>query len=136
MIIEEIQELPVGDGKPFYISTPFRKQLKKEGIQPERYLQIVRDIATEQGYDGRALEFSDNDEHKLMIYDDNGTPRRFGRVGYGDFIIWSIKESRGDVPKGFAEQKRRVFNKSHSKIKGDWKSDKFSPNNLALKILW
>jgi hypothetical protein len=57
-------------------------------------------------------------------------------LGYGDYIIWTAKEKEGIVPKGYADMKRNVFHKSHSKIKGDWKNDKFSPNMLALKITW
>lgn len=129
-----------GQGAPHSHSVPihptFRKQLKQIGFTPEAYLKVAREIADEEGYDGRALEFSDDDEHKLMIYDDEGSPRRFGRVGYDDYILWSKKEALGLVPGGYAEMKRRVFNRSHSKIKGDWKSDKFSPNNLALRLLW
>lgn len=126
-----------GAGKPtLQISPTFKRQLKKEGLTPEKYLEVVRDIANEEGYDGRAIEFSDDPEKKLMIYDDEGNKRYFGQVGYNDFIIWSKQEALGKVRKGFAEMKRRVFNKSHSKIKGDWRSDKFSPNNLAMKILW
>lgn len=139
MVIEEIEvqpELPTGSGSPVSISRAFRKQLRSVGVAPEKYLHIVREIADDNGYDGRALEYADDDEHKLMIYDDKGTPHRFGRVGYGDFILWSIEEAKGTVPKGFAEQKRRVFTKSHSKIKGNWKDDAYSPNNLALRILW
>jgi hypothetical protein len=82
------------------------------------------------------LEFADDDEHKLMIYDDEGRVRKFGAVGYNDYILWSKKEAIGQAPRGYAEQKRRVFNRSHSKIPGDWKKDMFSPNNLALRILW
>lgn len=62
--------------------------------------------------------------------------RHFGRIGYGDFLIWSALERRGSVEDGTADKKRERFWKSHSKIKGDWKKDDFSPNNLALRILW
>jgi hypothetical protein len=114
----------------------FHKQLKKAGFTPEEYLRLARKRANEAGYDGRALEFSDDGDAKLMIYDEEGKPVRFGKAGYGDFLIWSQLEKAGQVRKGYAEMKRRVFQKSHSKIKGDWKSNKFSPNMLALKILW
>jgi hypothetical protein len=115
---------------------PFARQLRKVGLSPSEYLKRARKAATKHGYDGRALEFSDNDEDKLMIYDDKGTPVRFGAVGYGDHILWSHEEDVGRVRKGYAEQKRRVFRKSHSAIKGNWASNKFSPNSLALNILW
>jgi hypothetical protein len=114
----------------------FKKQLKAEGFKPEDYLRVVREIADEEGYDGRAIEFSDDPEKKLMIYDDEGNKVHFGSVNNGDYILWSKQEALGKVRKGYAEMKQRVFNASHSKIRGDWKSNKFSPNNLAMKILW
>ncbi len=126
-----------GSGKPANEPLPaFKKQLKQWGITPKQYLEVVRELADEEGYDGRAVEFSDDPEKKLMIYDDEGKKHYFGAVNYGDYILWSKQEALGKVKNGFAEQKRRVFNASHNKIKGNWKADKYSPNNLALKILW
>lgn len=61
---------------------------------------------------------------------------RFGRVGYGDFIIWKRRERQGDVPKGTADKKRSVFRKSHLAMKGKWKENPKSPNWLAIRILW
>lgn len=91
----------------------------------------ARAAAKRTGYDSRALEFSDDGVHKLMIYDDEGRLRRFGRVGYGDFIIHSMTGAQS-----VADSKRRRFRKSHMAIKGDWKDDKYSPNWLAINILW
>ena len=133
-----------GQGAPQFITgasrvpirPAFRKQLKQAGISPEDYLAVARDRADEAGYDSRALQFSDEDDSKLMIYDDEGKPRRFGRVGYGDFIIWSAKEALGKAPPGEAFKKQNVYHRSHSKIRGDWRKDKFSPNMLSLKINW
>ena len=71
-----------------------------------------------------------------MYASPDGSVRRFGRVSYGDFIIWSYLESEGIVPKGTARKKRSVFHKSHEAITGDWRNDKYSPNRLALQILW
>jgi hypothetical protein len=123
-------------GAGIRIHPKFRAQLRKAGISPEAYLQVAREAADKAGYDPRALEFSDTDDKKLRIWDDEGKPVHFGAVGYGDFHIWSFLESEGKVPSGQALKKRNVFQRSHSKIKGDWKKDKFSPNSLALSILW
>jgi hypothetical protein len=124
----------IGTGVP--IRPKFRRQLRKIGISPEQYLKTAREMADESGYDSRALEFSDTDDKKLRIWDDDGKAVHFGAVGYNDFILWSFLEQKGDVPSGQALKKRNVFQRSHSKIKGDWKRDKFSPNSLALAILW
>lgn len=124
----------VGAGVP--IQPQFRKQLRKIGISPEDYLAAARKAAERSGYDPRALEFSDTDDKKLRIWDEEGKAVHFGAVGYNDFILWSFLEHKGDAPSGQALKKRNVFQRSHSKIKGDWKRDKFSPNCLALSILW
>jgi len=51
----------------------------------------------------------------------------FGASGYGDYIYYKNYEPN------IAEQKRNTFRKSHSKIKD---SGKYSPNQLAIRILW
>lgn len=50
--------------------------------------------------------------------------RKFGRMGYEDYTVHHDKERR----------KRYRARASH--IKGNWKKDPYSPNNLALKLLW
>jgi hypothetical protein len=114
----------------------FEKQLHEVGIEPASYLRIAQDRAKAAGLPYKLLGFADDGEHKLAIPNADGKMVKFGRVGYGDFILWSDAEARGEVPKGYAKQKQRTFQKSHRAIKGDWKKDPFSPNNLALKVLW
>lgn len=126
------------DGNPKH-DNDLRKGLKGSGDAYERsasYLREARRRAKEHGYDPSKLQFADNGVHKLQITDPEGRIHRFGRVGYGDHLIWLHREKKGQTPKGTAQKKRDTFQKSHSKIKGDWKSDKYSPNNLALRILW
>jgi hypothetical protein len=132
----ELPSLHGGIIRQFKIGRQFMKDLKEAGMTPAQYLIKVRKIADAHGYDGGSLIFADDNEHKLMIPNEAGNNVKFGRVGYGDYIIWSELESNGEVRNGFAEQKRRVFQKSHNAIKGKWREDKFSPNNLALRILW
>ena len=93
-------------------------------------MKRVRAAANAAGYDGRAVEFSDKPDKKFMIYDDKGKKHYFGAAKFGDFIIWSA------VDKEKAEQKKKVFQASHSKIKGNWAANKYSPNSLSLAILW
>ena len=130
---DELKITPLeGSGKPM---AKFAKQLEEIGLSPDDYLATARAIARKRGYK-TIPDWSDNNKHKLQIKTPEGLIRRFGAVGYGDFLIWSWLENKGEVPKGYASQKRRVFNVSHNKIKGDWREDPYSPNNLALKILW
>ena len=109
----------------------FKNQLKELKIPVSTYLKIARQRATKAGYNPKLLTFSTNPIYKL-----NYSGVNFGRTGYGDFIIWSILEDRGLVEKGYASQKQDTFKKSHSQIKGDWRNNPISPNNLALKINW
>jgi hypothetical protein len=118
------------------IQSAFKNQLEAVGLSPEKYLASARASARREGYDPSALDFSDNKTHKLMIETPEGRFRRFGRVGYNDFLIWSHLERSKSVEKGTAQNKQDRFWKSHTKIKGDWRSDEYSPNMLALKVLW
>ena len=62
--------------------------------------------------------------------------RRFGKVGYNDHQIYQHLEKAQKVPKGTAEAKQRRFHISHEALPGKWDEDRFSPNRLALDILW
>ena len=112
----------------------FMAQLKKAGISPSAYLKEVKRRAKKHQYP--KVEFATDGDHKLIATDKDGKVTSFGKVGYGDHIIYSHLEAAGKVPAGTAAMKQSVFHKSHSKIKGDWKKDAYSANNLALRILW
>jgi hypothetical protein len=114
----------------------FEKQLKKEGIEPSSYLKEAQRRAKSAGLPYKVLGFASDGKHKLSMPNTDGKMIKFGKVGYGDFLIWSHLEKAQKVPKGTADAKRNTFQKSHSAIKGDWKKDPFSANNLALKVLW
>lgn len=118
------------------IQPNFRKQLMELGIEPEDYLEQVKKSAERTGYDVSKIDFSDNKTHKIRIERPDGKIVRFGRVGYNDFHIWSHLERNTQVSKGTAKEKQDRFWKSHSKIKGDWKGDKYSPNWLSMRLLW
>jgi len=81
-------------------------------------------MAKRKGYESRKLELATNGVHKLQIETPEGKIVRFGRLGYSDFIL-----SGDDV-------KRKAYLARATKIKGDWRQNKFSPNNLAISILW
>ena len=117
-------------------SAKFEAQLRRDGIEPSLYLKEAQRRAKLAGLPYKLLGFSDDGVHKLAIPDADGRMIRFGRVGYGDHLVWAHLEKIKKVPMGTADAKRNTFHKSHSAIKGDWKSNPFSPNNLALKILW
>jgi hypothetical protein len=94
------------------------------------YLRKARANAKAYGLDPKKLQLGDG-KHKLS-YDGVG----FGLKSYKDFLLWSDEEKAGRVPKGTAEKKRKAYLARATKIKGDWKQNKVSPNNLAIHILW
>lgn len=114
----------------------FKTQLEQQGISTREYLQIARQTAyhSKGRYNPAQLYFSSDDTHKLEYHLPDRIVR-FGRAGYGDFIIYSFLERQGRE-KGLAGSKRYSYLTRASKIKGDWRSDPYSPNWLAMRILW
>lgn len=114
----------------------FQSQLRRIGFPPKEYLRVVRQSAYHNGYNPARLDFADNDTHKLAYTTPEGKVVRFGRVGYGDYHIWTFLERKGQEDVGYAEQKRHTFVKSHSAMTGAWRTNDYSPNWLAIRILW
>jgi len=110
--------------------------LRKIKYNPKSYLNEARLRAVAMGYKPTSLTFSNDGTHKLSYLTPEGRLVSFGLLGYGDYLIWSHLEHMGGVKKGTARSKRNVFHKSHSKMPGAWKQNNYSPNNLALRILW
>lgn len=63
-------------------------------------------------------------DKKFMIIKPDGTKIHFGAFGYEDFTKHQDKE-----------RQQSYLNRS-GKIIGNWKNDKYSPNNLSREILW
>jgi hypothetical protein len=100
------------------------------------YLLAVREKAVQKKYDPNAIRLATDGKHKIEIVTPTGKVVRFGKLGYGDFILYTYAESIGAVPEGTADRKRHTFHASHEAIKGDWRSRKYSRNRLALSLLW
>ena len=113
----------------------FAKQLDHIGLSPASYLTTARMNATHHGYRSDLLSFAKDGNHKLKYESPHGT-RYFGKAGYGDHIIYEYMEHEKKVEPGYASKKRKVFRDSHDKISEIRKLDKFSPNELAINILW
>lgn len=117
-------------------NTKFMNELIKMNIKPASYLSVVRMVAEKEGYNPDSIYFSDKPEKKLMILNNEDEKIYFGQTGYGDFIIWNFLENMEVVPNGFSSKKRKLYLARATKIKGNWKKDIYSPNNLAIRILW
>lgn len=63
-------------------------------------------------------------EKKYMIKDPNDKWVHFGQMDYEDFT------------KHQDEKRRKNYLTRTANIKGDWKSNKYSPNNLSRNLLW
>jgi hypothetical protein len=100
------------------------------GFGHSDYLRKARANAKAYGLDPKKLQLGDG-KHKLE-YDGIG----FGLKSYKDFLLLSDEEKAGQIPVGTAEKKRSAYLARATKIKGDWKDNKVSPNNLAIHILW
>lgn len=117
------------------MTNKFIEQLKQMDINPNLYLNLVKRWADLNGYDSNNLFFS-NKKNKKLMYKHNNKFTHFGQVNYNDFIIYNLLEFYNKVPNGTATKKRRNYRSRAENIKGDWKLNKFSPNNLAINILW
>ena len=88
---------------------------------------MAKEFAKRAGYkDWNSLRRADDGEHKLEL---RGV--KFGRKGYGDFIKYSLDEGVDE-----AQKHRSAYLARATNIKGDWAKDMYSPNSLAINILW
>jgi hypothetical protein len=117
----------VGLGRP---NTRFLRQLTSMDIDPEDYLAIAKRKAKKLGLNDDTLTFSSSKSHKLMIQDEEGKWVHFGAPGYGDFLLYTIS----DDPE--AAERRKAYRKRAENIRGNWKFNEYSPNYLAINILW
>lgn len=98
---------------------------KKTKIKDTDYLEKAKQFAKKAGYeDWDQLKLADK-PYKLELNN-----IKFGRDGYSDYVQNLLNNSPD------AEPKRKSYLARATKIKGDWKSNKYSPNNLAINILW
>jgi len=108
----------------------FAKQMDSMGVNPAQYLALAKKKAKALGLADNLLGFSTDAKHKLQIPNADGRMIRFGAVGLGDYILYSLS---GDKK---ADQHRSNYRKRATKIKGDWEKDPYSANNLAIGVLW
>jgi hypothetical protein len=70
------------------------------------------------------VEQSTRKNKKYMILNDDNKYVHFGDSRFSDFT------------KHKDEERRQRYLDRATKIKGNWKKDKYSPNNLAINLLW
>jgi len=70
------------------------------------------------------IQLSPKKEKKYMVITPDGKRAHFGQMGYQDYTKHKDKT------------RRKNYLRRSAKIRGDWKKDKYSANNLARKLLW
>lgn len=98
------------------------------------YLATVRSKARAYGYP--RIDYATDSTHKFQVRTPEGRIRRFGRRGMMDYILWKEVERNGEVPLGTAEERRRLYLARATAIRGKWAEDDYSPNMLAIRLLW
>ena len=70
------------------------------------------------------LLISPRKDKKYRVYDPDGNPVDFGQMEYEDYTF------HGD------DERRERYLKRARKIKGNWKNNPYSANNLSIHVLW
>ena len=70
------------------------------------------------------ISISTKKDKKYMVKTPDGKIVHFGQMGYEDFTKHKNKT------------RRKNYLTRSSRIRGDWKQDKYSANNLAIHLLW
>jgi len=101
------------------------KSIIGSGFNWKLYLYTINKIAKKNGYN-KGVKLSDDKNYKL-VYD--GV--KFGKKDNLDYILYWMKYN-----KETAKKHREAYLKRSSKIRGNWKDNKLSPNNLSRIITW
>lgn len=67
---------------------------------------------------------SSRKDKKYMVINSDGKLVHFGQIGYSD------------LTKHKDEERRQRYLKRATNMKGGWRENKYSPNNLSINILW
>lgn len=123
---EEDQAKPGDDSEAILkLDTQAGFDVEEATGEPE-YLKQAKKFAKKAGYkDWNSLLLANDGKHKLIL---RGV--KFGSIKNNDYIIY--KQHFASV----AEKKRKQYLARATKIKGDWAKDRYSPNSLAINILW
>jgi hypothetical protein len=130
-IISDILHLEGGQNNNNIIGNGIFNLLDQLNIDKNIYLKMAKQNAKKNGYNSKLLNFSNNKNKKL-----NYDGVNFGSSKNKDFIIYSILVKKKEITKDEALKHRNKYLSRATKIKGNWKDNKISPNNLAINILW
>jgi len=97
---------------------------KKNTLKLFSNYNVAKQKTREYLGDDVKLLISPRKDKKYRVYDPDGKAVDFGQMGYEDFTIHED------------EERRKRYLKRASNIKGNWKNNPYSPNNLSLHVLW
>jgi len=97
---------------------------KEEEIKKYSNPRQVRRLSKKYFGNALKIELSTKKEKKYMATTPSGKIVHFGQMGYEDYTKHKNKT------------RRKNYLTRSAKIRGDWSKNKYSPNNLARKLLW
>ena len=88
------------------------------------YKRVYSNWLKYKGSDNAEIYISDRKDKKFCVVAPDGKTVHFGQKGYSDFTQHQN------------QQRRDNYLARATGIKGNWKNNKYSPNNLAINLLW
>lgn len=120
---DELQDLKKGGAKPK--ETEYIVALQAPKNNPiYKFSNPIKAQKNATKYYKTTLYLSNRQNKKYMVKDPDGKWVSFGELDYEDFT------KHGD------QSRRENYLKRASNIKGNWKSNPYSANALAMRILW
>jgi hypothetical protein len=81
---------------------------------------------------GLTIKPSKNKSKKIDVYKNGNKIASIGANGYKDYPTYLILEKKGKYPKGYANERRKLYKIRHEKTR----KKRYSNSWLADKILW
>ena len=100
------------------------KEIRGSGLEQFSNFKQAQKMTNKYFGKPTKLFISDKPNKKYYVLDENNKKVYFGATGYEDYT------------KHKDEERRKAYRNRAENIKGNWKNNKYSPNNLAINILW
>jgi hypothetical protein len=88
------------------------------------YKKVYANWLKYRGDDDAEIYLSDRKDKKFCVVAPDGKTVHFGQKGYDDFT------------KHQNQQRRENYLNRATNIRGNWRNNKYSANNLAINLLW
>ncbi len=103
-------------------------------LPEDSFLEIIKVIASSQGYNPLMLQLSKDKKHKLE-YNYNNNWIKFGAKHYNDFPTYIYNHFLGNIPFEKAIEKKTNYRKRAKSIMLKT-NNKYSPASLSYSLLW